>query len=122
MVSLRMVNGKTGGPRTQSKGKHVWQRPGGVEHDVELARLEEQIPSCCAGAICPPKTLGKEEQTDCVEEPQDGSHDELGMLKPDDSNNRLGEPGKQHRAYEGPGDSTGKGEVIIGVGQFVVDI
>ena len=29
---------------TQTKGKEVWQCPRGIEHDVELARLQESIP------------------------------------------------------------------------------
>jgi hypothetical protein len=80
---------------------------------MELARLEEQIPSCRARTIRPSEAPGEDEQTGGIEEPQDDSDDELGMLEPDQGNNGLGEPGQQHRADECPGDGARECEVVI---------
>jgi hypothetical protein len=107
---------------TQSKGKHVGQRPGGVEDDVELACLEEQITSCCPRAICASEVAGKYKQTSGVGQAQDGSHDELSVLEANEGDNGLGKPGQQHGAYEGPGDGARKGEVVIGSGELVMDV
>lgn len=44
------------------------------------------------------------------------------MLEPDQSNDGLGEAGQQHWADEGTGHGAGKGEVVIGPGQLLVDV
>jgi hypothetical protein len=89
---------------------------------VELACLEKQIIPCRPGAICASEVAGKYKQTGGVKEAQDGSHDELSVLEADEGNNGLGKPGQQHGAYEGPGDGTREGEVVIGSGELVMDV
>ena len=41
---------------------------------MELAGLEEEVPSRYFGTICPSKVPGEEDQTGGVEEAEDGSH------------------------------------------------
>lgn len=84
--------------------------------------MEEQITSSCPRAICAPEVAGKYKQAGGVKEAQDGSHDELSVLESDKGDNGLGKPGQQHRAYEGPGDGAGKGEVVIDGGELVMDV
>ena len=89
---------------------------------MELARLEQQVPPCRAGAVRASEIGGKDQQARRVEEPQEGPDDELGVLEADEGNDGLGEAGQQHRADEGPRDGAGEGEVVVGGGQPVVDV
>ena len=89
---------------------------------MELACLEQQVPSCCSSPVGPSQTSGEHEERGGIEESQDGSHDELGMLEPYESNDGLCKSSQQDRTYESPGNSAWKGEVVIGAGQLVEDI
>jgi len=76
---------------TQNHGIHVREGPGCVKDDVKLAGLKQDEPSCRRSAISPCQIVCKKEKTRGIGKAKSSSHDKLGMLKTDQSNDGLGD-------------------------------
>ena len=89
---------------------------------MELARLEQHVPPCHTGAVGAAEIASKDVHASSVEEPEDGPHDELGVLEANEGDNGLGKSGQEDGADKGAGDGAGEGEVVVGGGEPVMDV
>lgn len=69
---------------TQKESEHIRERPGRVEHNVELRCLQRGKPSCCPPAQYFLDIGFEYQQCAGVEEAEHGAHDELGMSEAED--------------------------------------
>lgn len=52
---------------THREGKHIWQRPGSIEYDMELGSLKEQIPIASDPSICDVDRIAKTDQRNRID-------------------------------------------------------
>ena len=98
---------------TEPESEHVRERPGGVEYDVELARLEQGIPPRDGPPECLLEVRLEDQQRRRVGESENGPHHELGVLEADQGDDRLAEAGQQDRANKRPGHGPGEVEMVV---------
>lgn len=98
---------------TQSKGKHVGQRPAQVKHHMELAHAQHHPPPRRRLPKRLPHSPPKHHQANGIKTPQHGPHDELRMLEPREGNQRLAHARQEHRPDKRPWHGAGESKMII---------
>lgn len=98
---------------TQSKSKHVGQRPAQIKHHMELAHAQHHPPPRRPLPKRLPYSPPKHHQAHGIKAPQHGPHNELRMLEPRESNQRLAHARQEHRPDKRPGHGAGEREVVV---------
>lgn len=89
---------------------------------MELAHHQRGPPPPRPLAICLLNGILKHEQTRSVEQTQQPSHYDLGMLKPHERNDRLAQTREDDRANKGPRHRSRKAEVVICLPEALMDV
>lgn len=106
---------------TQAERKHIGQRPGGIEHNMELADLQHYVPPSHGGTTGIVELSPEKEEGIGIEPSEKGADDELAVRVAEECCEWPGDAGEQHGADEGPGHGAREGKVVVAGGQLLVD-
>lgn len=108
--------------RRQSKRKRIGQGARGVEHDVELRRLEQRVPGPDVRAKGLRQAALVAEERGRIGEAEESTHNVLCMLRAEDCEDGACDESEEGRSGECSWDGTGEFDVIVCLTQAVREI